>query len=69
MRAIKCNQLRVRVEYEMIANEARSAECAESAITISDPSSASGMIVLLKTINKCCCILLISLCKNKQKTI
>ena len=40
---------RVRVEYKMIADEARSAELA---IIISYPASASGKIVLLKTRTK-----------------
>ena len=44
-----------------MANEARSAELA---IIISYPTSASGIIVLLKTIKKYCKLWLVSLSKN-----
>ena len=44
------------VEYEMIDSQ----RGAELAIIISYPTSASGIIVLLKTIKKCCYIFLIS---------
>ena len=53
------------VGYEMIDM------CTELAIIISHPTSRSGIIiiVLLKTIKRCCLILLILHFKNNQKTI
>ena len=42
---------------------------AELATIISYPTSASGIIVLLKTMKKYCKLWLVSLSKNNQKTI